>query len=109
MEERIAKLEEELRALRNDVATLRIERRGLMIALMAIISTHPRHSDCQFLLDHYLNAHLENGDTGKALPDVAKDYLRAFVRSLQDAADHQDPEAVRALRKKMFPWESENN
>lgn len=107
MEERIAQLEEDLRITRNDVLSLRIERRGLMFALMAIISTHPRHADCQFLMDYFLNSHLENSETGKVLPDVAKEHLREFVRSLQDAADHQDPEAVRGLRAKLFPWEGE--
>ena len=94
----------ELHALRNDLLSLRVERRGLMIALTAIIATHPRHEDCQLLMDHYLNAHLEHSETGQTLPDAAKEFLRDYVRSIQDAAGHQDSEAVQALRDKMSPW-----
>jgi hypothetical protein len=96
-----------LNTLRNEVLTMRLERRGLLFALMAIISTHPRHEDCQFLLDHYLNGHLEKSETGRSLPDGAKEHLRAYVRSLQDAASPHTPEAVQALRSKLFPWESD--
>lgn len=94
----------ELETLRNDLMSMRVERRGLMFAITAIISTHPRYEDCQFLLDHFLNSHLELSETGKKLPEGAKEFLRDYVQSIQDAAGHQDSVAVQELRVKLFPW-----
>lgn len=97
-------MQDELNRLSLAVATLQVERRAWQFAFMGIVATHPRRDDCLFLLNHYVEAHLQASDTGQALPEAAKAHIRSFVGSLQDVADPASSEQVQELRAQAFPW-----
>lgn len=94
----------EIDRLTLSVTTLQVERRTWQIAVMSLIASHPRRDDCLFLMNHYLEAHLQASDTGQVLPENVKSHMRSFLGSLQDASDAQTPEQVQELREQAFPW-----